>query len=351
MRKIRFEEDLSRISRLAYGGFYLKENIERITYRRKRQAFMMIKMRSMMNLQMLQQNMGITLLNSFFSKNKRSYLIYAFMSLKVMFEYKNELDNDIKMSSKMTTLRSNVNNKLLNTNRVRRRFIRHKQDFIFKNEGENQNGGAVEGSMRFTGDKKMALKTSGINNFIVGDKAVTRVRDKQYYDDESESYDGGYDSQIAYPVMRQGIDGEEKMILHSNQILSERSVTHSMNNSMVMDRSFNGRGSRRNLNASAMGGSSSRSSIWDIKEQRLGGKSRVNKIENGIFIPQKHSMLSKMELDVSVGGLDRSFQRKERVKNIGRGLLTRKRAAGRHGDVRHQNYRNKHGDNIWQHGT
>lgn len=68
------------------------------------------------------------------------------------------------------------------------------------------------------------------------------------------------------------------MILHSNQYLSNKSVAASLNNSFSNMKSY---GSSRNMR----GGSKSTYSIWDIKEPRLGGRSRIKKVENGIYKP------------------------------------------------------------------
>jgi hypothetical protein len=210
--------------------------------------------------------------------------------LKVLFEFKGELDHEIKIFSKMTNLRSNVNNNLMNTNRVRRRFIRHKNDFIFS-EAEQGDGASREAHGNGTGigsgvgidhGNRMAKRTTGINNYIIGDKAVTRVRDKQYYDDDEESSDEEFDTKIAYPVMREGIDGQQNMILHSNIKLRNRSVAASLNNSFSMARG--GPNAKGIGNASAYSGST----MWDVKQQRLGGRSRVKRVENGIFKPRRH---------------------------------------------------------------
>lgn len=172
--------------------------------RRQRQAFRMIKMRSEMNIQLLNQNMGFDLLDRIIKRERSSLLIYAFSVIKVLFEFKNELDHEIKLNSKMVNVRANVNNKLLRTNRIRRRFIRNKEDFIFHkglHKKMKNSGGAADEVQAMSGSH-LIPRTSGINNFIVGNKAVSRVRDKQYYDDEDVSTDEEVDTKIAYPVMQ-----------------------------------------------------------------------------------------------------------------------------------------------------
>jgi hypothetical protein len=63
--------------------------------------------------------------------------------MKVLFEFKSELDDKIKMNSKMTNLRSTINNKLLKKGRIRRRFIRN-PDELFSKQEEPTNSPAVE---------------------------------------------------------------------------------------------------------------------------------------------------------------------------------------------------------------
>ena len=111
-------------------------------------------------------------------KNKAD-LIHGFAVVKVLFEYKSELDDRIKKNSKTTNLRSTINNNLLNRQRVRRRFIRNRED-LFSTQNQTGGNSAVENSSVFrvgSEPEQHEVKTTGVNNFILGKSSAQRARD------------------------------------------------------------------------------------------------------------------------------------------------------------------------------
>jgi len=243
----------------------------------------MIQMRSQMNSHSNQQNLGLGLLNNIAESNRRGQMIYAFTVIKVLFEYKNQVDHEIKINSRMTVIRSNVNHKIAKNGRIRRRFIRHKDDFIFKDIlSQSQLGDEVEGeagAADVVGGANHVILTTGINNYLIGNNAISRVRDRHYFEEEGHiDEEGEGDSKMAYPVMKQGLGGEEHMIVHSNLDLKNRFMAHQAN--------FDARGAGADGSSEFKTGASS---IWDIKQARLGGRSRGQIINNGIFSNGAHS--------------------------------------------------------------
>lgn len=141
-REIKFQNKLGKTKNLAYASFNFKDMFARLSCERLRFFFLAIKLRSERNTQLSDQRMAIRKLSSLFDKANKVDLIHGFAVIKVLFEFKSELDDRIKLNSKMTNLRSTINNNLLQKQRVRRRFIRNPGEVFWVQDYGNENPAA-----------------------------------------------------------------------------------------------------------------------------------------------------------------------------------------------------------------
>lgn len=326
-KKIKFQEQIRKLRKIAFGGLKLTNSLDSLSLPKKIYSLAMIKAKSDWNRQLAKRMKGFNILSNLIDNTTNNNIIHTFSVLKVLFEFKSQVDDDIKTKCRTNKLRSMLNNNLLKNNRVRRRFIRHKGDFFCNtdNDAAADQPQAINGQVKNVDN--LVSKTTGINNFLVGDSAVSRVRDKNYYEDEDGS-DEEYDNKVAYPVLRQGIDGTEKIIVHSNNKLNRQSQLCSMNNSVFLK-------------------PDSKYDIWDIKDQRLGGQSRIKQVENGIT---RTPITTRMDRDVDTvtGGYEDVQTRKDNFKKFGINLLGKNFLRG---DIRHDNYNQKHADRLWNQGV
>lgn len=130
IKELQYYDMLRKLRKIAVAGQNLKMKFHRMTLNKKREAFLMIKMRSEYNLLLMSFARGFASIQTTISDRHIIDLTHAFSVIKILFEYKSEIDTKIKIGIKTDTVRACVNNNLIKSNRVRRRFIRHANDLV-----------------------------------------------------------------------------------------------------------------------------------------------------------------------------------------------------------------------------
>ena len=179
------------------------------------------------------------------------------------------------------------------------------------------------------------VKTTGVNNFLLGKNSVHRARHfrpdqndsserHDWQDSEEEECDKKENGQrqMVYPVMNQNLEGRSKMLLHDNNLLQRNSIIQSMNQTLLDNSFANSRIRSPGMSFVAPGHGST---IFDIKQKRLGpaGSDKDNTSPDSQDEDKK--ILKKQDM------VSRIFsKRKPR------------------GDVRHENYNAAYGQRRWK---
>ena len=154
-------EKLANTSNIIQGALRLKSLFTRSYKEQRADAFYQIQAAELSKLAALQKVKSLLILAKIEKMRTFSGLLEAFGRIKAYYRVLDERDGRFreKLGQVASSLLGTLNSNLLNKRRVRRKFIRRKEDF------------------KFADPKNREVKTTGINNYLAGSAAVNRARD------------------------------------------------------------------------------------------------------------------------------------------------------------------------------
>lgn len=202
-----------------FENLYFKMNINYV-----RDGFYMMLLLYKMAKGFKSYKKGFGILDRFIDSHEFGYLQTAFYKLKTRYKFFSVKDSEAKSRVKGKSMIGAVNTDFIDEDRIRRRFIKGKNDFVFSSD-EGNNGSAA---------------TTGINSYLVCGNAVGRARDatnsdgkglkvsirsnnnlpeeKEFVDSELVDVKNLHPELKVYPVMVSSIGGKKQMILHDENI-------------------------------------------------------------------------------------------------------------------------------------